>query len=317
MKNRIIFVILVSILALCITPFLGAIPLSFMEVFTDSRTQLIFVSLRIPRVILGFVIGGGLALCGLCFQAILKNPLAEPYTLGVASGSALGAAIFIHFGWSFSFLFMSGLTISSMIGALLTMTVLFSQYRVSIYPFKLLLFGIIINFFCGSLMSLLQALGSMNDNFRLGRWMMGSLENASASAMWLIAPIIFILNILIWILSPRLNLLATGVDIAKSRGVNIITTLRLFYCLVGLMIGFMVSFCGPIGFIGLIIPHFTRLLFGTDHKLLCPIAFLLGGCLLVLADTAARTLFSPAEIPVGIITALIGAPFFAWALSRK
>lgn len=306
-----------SAFTLCIAPLFGAIALNFSEIWSDSKTQSIFFSLRIPRVVLGFVVGGGLALCGLCFQAILKNPLAEPYTLGVASGSALGAAIFIHFGWSFSFLFMSGLTISSMTGALVTMAVLFSQNRVSRYPFKLLLFGIIINFFCGSVMSLLQALGSMSDNFRLGRWMMGSLESASASAMWLIAPIVFILSVLIWGLSPRLNMLATGTDIAKSRGVNIITTLRLFYSLVGLMIGFMVAFCGPIGFIGLIIPHFTRLLFGTDHKLLCPIAFLLGGCLLVLADTAARTLFSPAEIPVGIITALIGAPFFAWVLSRR
>jgi len=304
---------LFTLIILVITPYLG-----LSDHLTPAIQQKILMDIRLPRLLLAFIVGAGLAVCGLVFQAMFHNPLATPFTLGVASGASLGAALSVFLGVGFDFLGLSSTTLFAFIGALVTIRFVYgiSSMRTGFSLHTLLLTGIAISFFFSSLILLIQYLNDLPDAYRLIRWLMGSLSIVGYDAIWQLLPFIVVAVAVIFYLSHELNLLTTGDDIALSRGVNVRKTRFLLFVTTSLCIGAIVSLCGPIGFVGMMVPHICRLLIGQNHRWLIPASCLFGGSFLIICDTIGRLLIAPAEIPVGVITTLLGGPFFLWLLIR-
>lgn len=316
---------LLSISSLIIAPWFGLESVSWHDIFLkDSVQSTIFWEIRLPRVLMAWCVGAVLAICGMCLQAILQNPLAEPFTLGIASSSALGASLYIHLGLNFAIADFAGLSIMAFIFAISSSLFIFtlSQRRAikhnSQQNTQLLLMGLMLSFFCSAIIMLLQSIGEINNGYRLMRWMMGAIELTSFSTLAYVLPFWIIGIALIVLLTPRLNLLALGENLAKMRGLNTRLTTLSIYLICSLLLSLLIAFCGPIGFIGLIVPHAVRQLLGQDHRFIWQAILALGGGLLVIADTFARTVISPAELPVGVMTSMIGAPiFFALLLKNK
>lgn len=311
--------VLIWIAALVATPVLGPRILGLGEVMRDEVAATIFWSLRLPRVLLALLAGGTLAIAGLALQSLFRNPLAEPYTLGIASGAALGAVLSLQlesFGWTVSF---SALAIASFIGAMLVSLAILglamSGYGRDVST--LLLAGIAISLSCSALILFVQYMADMTKTFRMVRWMMGGLAVVGYDeVLWLLPWALAGLGVLL-LLRWDLNLLLTGEELAASRGVDL---KRLRFGVLGTasaMIAAMVAVTGPIGFVGLIVPHILRRWIGQDHLFLIPACFLGGGAFLALCDLGSRTIMAPAELPVGVLTALLGGPFFLWLLSRN
>jgi len=280
--------------------------------------------LRFHRTLLALIAGSGLALAGLVFQAMFRNPLATPYTLGVASGAAFGAAVClqttIQIGLPSLVLFKTIPTVSlgAFFGASLAMGIVLalSRYRDTSSE-QMLLAGVAVNFFFSSMIVLLQYLSAPHDAFQILRWTMGGVQNATPADWYRLAPIVLLLMLFLSLQSRTMNVFVTGSDRAKSLGVNVRRFRTMLFVVTSLVVGAIVSATGPIGFVGLIIPHVARLLSGPDHRLLIVSTGLLGAIFLAGCDTMGRWLFYPAELPVGIITSLLGAPFFLWLLLRK
>lgn len=309
---------LLSLSALLITPFFGLENFSPKMLWEDlPAVHNIFWNIRAPRAITAWLIGAMLAISGMVFQAILRNPLAEPFTLGIASGSALGAAIYIHSGITFSIWLFSGLSLAAFIGAILITSLIYTLNKNALESVsRLLLVGIILSFFCSSLVMVMQAIGRPQDSYRLMQWMMGTIANVGYNEIASLLIIMSISTVIIALFTPKLNLLSAGHTIAITRGIQPSFVFIPLFFLVSLMMGAMIAISGPIGFVGLIVPHIARKLIGNDHKYLWIAVIFLGGFILVLADLIARLLFSPSELPVGVITALLGAPFFILILIK-
>jgi iron complex transport system permease protein len=261
-----------------------------------------------------------LALSGMSFQALFRNPLATPFTLGVSSGAALGAAIFIRLGIAFTFLGISGTSFAAFGGALLSVLLVYglTKLKGGFSTSTLLLAGIAISFFFSSLILFIQYVSGLTHSFRIVHWMMGSLTMADYGAFGNLLPFLATGGLLLAFLHREMNLFMIGEDIAVSRGVNVGLVKKLIFLAASLMVGGVVAVCGPIGFIGMMSPHICRLLVGADHRFLMPATLLFGGTFLTLCDTLAHIAPSGAEIPVGVLTALLGGPFFIWLLmSRK
>lgn len=315
------------VLALVITawaPFWGikSIPLRALWGAVNDYTLVeILWRFRIPRVLMAFLTGAALATGGMVFQALFRNPLATPFTLGVSSGAALGATICIQCGWSFSLLGVSSISLSAFAGAVLSILIVYlltTRGRYGTSTATMLLAGVALSFFFSSLILFLQYTSDLSRSFRMLRWVMGGLEGiVSYRDLLNVFPFVVAGCLIVWYLLLDLNLLSTGEDFAFSRGVNVAQAKLLLFFGVSMMVGAVVSVCGPIGFVGLIGPHVARLLVGPDHRYLYPLAWLFGGTLLVFCDALARTLIAPAELPVGILTALLGGPFFLWLLLKR
>lgn len=322
MKNKpvvLLMLLCVSVAVLLITPFLGTteIPLSVLLGDQTHRTEwTIFWDMRIPRVYSAFISGAALAISGMTFQAIFRTSLATPFTLGVASGASLGAVLYIQTGLSLMLFGVSGISIASFLGAILTILVVYglARYRQGMSIQTMLLAGVAISFFCSSLILCLQYLNDFTQSFRAVHWLMGGLDGADYQALYNILPFVAVGGMVIFYFAQELNLMRVGEEIAISRGVSLKKTHKLFFLTTSLMVGSVVANWGPIGFVGIMVPHLCRLLVGSDHRFLTPATFLFGGVFLTLCDTLARTLFAPVEIPVGIITSLLGGPFFIWLL---
>ena len=312
-KKVLALITLFTLIILVITPYLG-----LSDHLTPAIQQKILMDIRLPRLLLAFIVGAGLAVCGLVFQAMFHNPLATPFTLGVASGASLGAALSVFLGVGFGFLGLSSTTLFAFIGALVTIRFVYgiSCMRTGFSLHTLLLTGVAISFFFSSLILLIQYLNDLPDAYRLIRWLMGSLSIVGYDAIWQLLPFIVFAVAVIFYLSHELNLLTTGDDIALSRGVNVRKTRFLLFVTTSLCIGAIVSLCGPIGFVGMMVPHICRLLIGQNHRWLIPASCLFGGSFLIICDTIGRLLIAPAEVPVGVITTLLGGPFFLWLLIR-
>jgi iron complex transport system permease protein len=304
---------LFTIFILAFVPYLG-LP----DYLPPAVQQQILIEIRFPRIFLAFIVGAGLAVCGLVFQAMFHNPLATPFTLGVASGASLGAALSVFFGISFSFFGLSSTTLFAFGGALITIRFVYaiSCMRTGFSLHTLLLTGVAISFFFSSLILLIQYLNDLPDAYRLIRWLMGSLSVVGFDAIWQLLPFVVLAIAIIFYLSRELNLLTTGDDIALSRGVNVRQTRLILFVITSLCVGAIVALCGPIGFVGMMVPHMCRLLIGHNHRWLIPASCLFGGSFLIICDTIGRLLIAPAEIPVGVITTLLGGPFFLWLLVR-
>ncbi|MBI4875907.1 MAG: iron ABC transporter permease [Acidobacteria bacterium] len=273
---------------------------------------------RLPRVLLSLVAGGALAVAGVLFQALLRDALATPYTLGISSGASLGAVMAIAFGWQ-GVAGLSGIWSAAFAGAgaalFLVLGIASEGRRLS--SFTLLLAGVTINSICLALILFLQNLASFGQSFAIVRWLMGGIEAVDYSSIgWLAALVLPLCGFVFW-RAREWNLLAVGEDWAMARGVSTSRLLLAGYFAGSLIAGSVTALTGPIGFVGLIVPHALRLRFGADHRLLIPCSFFAGAAFLTLCDTAARTLLAPAELPVGVITALAGGPFFIWLLRSR
>ncbi len=316
------FLLAAAVTVIIFAPFIGANTLSFKEVFdiqSGSVDAKIFWQMRLPRVFIAFLAGATFALCGMVFQSLFRNPLVDPSTLGVSAGASFGATVYIWLGVSFTILGISGISLFAFVGALLSLYIVWSLSRIrhgsSIS--KMLLAGIVVSFFFVSLIMLVQYLSNINQSFRITRWLMGGLFVYGYEPLWNVLFFSLAGFAVIWYFTRELNLLTTGEELAISRGVDVAILINVLFLLISLIIGCMVAVCGPISFVGIIVPHICRLLTGSDHRFLTPATFLFGGIFLTVCDTFARTVVAPAEIPVGVITAILGGPFFLWLLRDR
>ncbi len=309
-------VLLVAVIA---APLIGSAHIDYSRAFAGvSPDREILFYVRIPRVLLALLAGGTLAVTGVLFQAILREPLAEPFTLGISSGSSLGAVLAICFGWD-RFFGIPATWVSAFTGAaatlLLVLAIAFERRRVS--SFTLLLAGVSINSIAMATILFLHNVATFSQSFAITRWLMGGLDAVEYRILGGLAAVLLpVIAVLFW-RARDWNLLAVGEEWASSRGVHSTRMLVAGYVAGSLMTGSVTAFTGPIGFIGLIVPHALRIAFGADHRVLVPCSFLLGAAFLVVCDTVARTILSPTEVPVGVITAMLGGPFFIWLLRSK
>lgn len=277
--------------------------------------RLILFDIRLPRILLAAMVGYALALGGVIFQALLRNPLADPFILGVSSGSAFGAILGIMLGFGFTL----GVPAMSFAGALLTIAVLLriGARRMGMESTTILLTGVIINAFFTAIIMFFISVTTDARLHSMLYWLYGDLSQAQSGHLLLIGPVLLLVTLVLYRFATRLNLLTAGEDTALQLGVDVERSKRILLLVVSLLIGTVVAFSGLIGFVGLIVPHLTRMLVGSDHRLLIPLAALGGACFLVAADTLARTLVSPSELPVGVISAFLGAPFFIYLLRTR
>jgi iron complex transport system permease protein len=297
-------------------PLVGSQPVSLEDVLRGEPTAAaIFWQLRLPRVLLALLAGAGLAVSGLAFQTLFRNELAEPYTLGIATGAALGAVLSLRLEEAGLLLGMPLVSLASFVGAIgATALVVGLAWRRQGSTATLLLAGIAVSLSCSALILFLQYLSDSTQTFRMVRWMMGGLSVVGYGEVLWIAP--WVLGGVAVLLALRwdLNLLLLGEELAASRGVDLVRLRLRVLGISALMIGALVAVAGPIGFVGLMVPHMLRRWVGHDHLYLAPACLLGGGAFLAACDVAARTVMAPAELPVGVLTALLGGPFFLWLL---
>jgi cobalamin transport system permease protein len=285
---------------------------------SDPTSRAIVLDLRLPRTLLAVIVGGGLAVSGAAFQALLRNPLAEPYILGVSGGAAVGAVAAVVTGVATTAAW--GLPLAAFAGAVLAIGLAFwIALRVGrgFDTRVLLLAGVVLGAFFNAVILLLLTYTDIESFRSAVFWMMGSLSTASWPVVAIVATHVVPLSLILVLLARALNILAAGEETAVFLGVRVEAVKIAVYAMGSLIVAASVALCGVIGFIGLIVPHALRLLWGGDHRLLLPGSFLAGGAFLLLADSAARSVASPAELPVGVITALVGVPLFVLILTRS
>jgi len=313
-------IIALAAAACCLTaPFLGMETISPGDILTGNGSELIadiFWRIRVPRVLIAFLAGAVLAVSGMTFQALFRNPLATPFTLGVSSGAAFGAALYVRLGLAFPVLVTDGQSLFAFAGAALALGIVYglTRLRHGFSTATMLLAGVAVSFFFSSLLLFIQYMSDFTSSFRIVRWLMGGLEIVGYRPVLTVLPPAIIGGAVIALMVRELNLVSVGENIATSRGVDTARIKTVLFAAVSLMVGTVVSVTGPIGFVGMMSPHICRLLVGHDHRYLMPVSVVFGGMFLVVCDTIARTVIAPAEIPVGVITALLGGPFFLWLL---
>lgn len=280
-----------------------------------DSARLILLQIRLPRILLAGLVGYALCLGGVVFQALLRNPLADPFILGVSSGSAFGAILGIILGFGFGL----GVPAMSFAGALLTLLLLLAigTRAMGMESSTILLTGVIINAFFTAIILFFISVATDAKLHSMLFWLYGDLSQTSYAHLGLIFPVLLLASVVIYGFAGHLNLLTAGEETALQLGVDVERTKRIVLVVVSVVIGTVVAFSGLIGFVGLIVPHLARMACGSDHRLLIPVASLGGACFLIAADTLARTLISPSELPVGVITAFLGAPFFIYLLKKK
>lgn len=279
----------------------------------------ILMQVRLPRVLLAFLVGACLAAVGVGLQALLRNPLADPYVLGISSGAALGASVAILLGLTGSVLAFSALPLCAMVGGLLSVLVV---YRIAAsYGYlpmhTLLLAGVILNAIFSALVMFVTSIMEPNRSFGMMSWLMGTLTAPDYPALLVLACYLLVGTLILFRQAPSLNLLTLGEEAARSLGVEVEAVKKAVFFTSALLTGAVVSVSGMIGFIGMVIPHAIRMTAGADHRLLFPASALVGGMFLMAADTVARTLLAPGEVPVGVVTALAGGPFFIYLLMAR
>ena len=281
-----------------------------------GTSEIIMVQIRFPRVLMGFFVGASLAAVGVTLQALLRNPLADPYVLGVSSGSALGVSLGILFGIGSTFLLLPILPLFGFVGGLLALLLIYrlAQSKGRLPVHSLLLAGVILNAILTAFIMFITSIMEPNRSAGLMAWLMGSLTAPGYPALGIFLMYVVCVFAVLMHKAQLLNVLTLGEDTARSLGVDTEGTKKQLFALTALLTGAIVSVSGMIGFVGMVVPHAVRLLIGSDHRLLLPASALVGGMFLAVADTIARTIMAPAEIPVGIVTALAGGPFFLYLL---
>jgi iron complex transport system permease protein len=315
-----------AVAAILIAPLIGSTHISLRRAFDPAvpfgenvDAQIFFVA-RLPRTLAGALVGSMLASAGVVFQGLLRNPLATPFTLGVSAGAALGAMLAITFGWSFAWAGIPAAPAASFIGSLAAVAIVYALARArhsGMSTNVLLLAGVTMNAFFSALILFVQYFADFAETYRILRWLMGDLDISSYEPLLTALPLVLVsFGVFAWLARP-LNLLSLGEESAGTHGLNVTRAQRAAFVSASLATGAAVSVGGPVGFIGIIVPHLVRLLVGSDHRLVLPASALFGAAFLIACDVVARTAMSPLELPVGVITALIGGPFFLWLLVRK
>lgn len=317
---------LVALAACLLAPLVGGTAIGLRRVFDrtlpfeDNLDAQIFFIARLPRVLSAALVGAGLSLAGVVFQALLRNPLASPDTLGVSAGASLGAMLAITFHADFTVAGISAVPLASFAGSLGAVAVvhgLASARGRGATTMVLLLAGVTLTAFLSAVVRFVQYVADFTETFQTTRWLMGSLDVASYAPI-VAATVPTVLALAVLAPLPRvLDLLSIGVDSAAARGVDVIAVERRALVSASLLTGAAVSLAGPVAFVGIIVPHTIRLIVGADHRLVLPAAGFFGATFLIVCDLGARTLFSPLELPVGIVTAVVGGPFFLWLLFRS
>ena len=281
----------------------------------DDPVRLIIFKIRLPRILLAGIVGFALSLGGVTFQAILRNPLADPFILGVSSGSAFGAVLAITFGLSFSL----GVPVMSFIGALLTIYLVMTlgARKMGMESSTILLTGVIVNAFFTAIIMFFISTSADDRLHTMLFWLYGDLSQGQYTQLLIVTPFILLAAIILYCYARDFNIITTGDEIASQLGVDVDRTKKIGLLTVSLIMGLVVAFSGLIGFVGLIVPHLARMAFRSDHRMLIPVASIGGAVFLIAADTLARTLVSPSELPVGVITAFLGAPFFLILLRKR
>jgi iron complex transport system permease protein len=285
-----------------------------------KNEEMIIWNIRLPRVLLAFCIGASLALAGAAFQGLLRNPLADPYTIGVSTGASLGAVLVLFFQVSIVGLGSFTLPVVAILFGLISLLIVFGLVRLSSKSLAIetiILAGIIVSAFIGALVSLIISLSDRESMTQIIYWLYGSVGMRGWSHIQLILPFMLIGSFILIYHYRELNALALGEDAADHIGVDVKKGKTFVLIGASLLTGAAVAVSGSIGFVGLVIPHFVRLVTGPNHRHVLPLSMLVGGAFLILADLMARTIIAPKELPIGVITALIGAPVFALLLIRE
>ncbi len=281
----------------------------------DAMLETIIWQIRLPRVFLATLVGAALSLGGLVFQALLRNPLAEPYILGISSGSGIGAIIGILMGLSP----FPGVSVAAFGGSMATLLLLLfmTTGKTMLKKNILLLSGVMVNAFCAAFIMFLISITQDDRLHNIIFWLMGDLSMADLPQIWLLSAVVIPLAVLIFCLSNAMNLFLMGKELAQTMGINTKVITAILLVATSIMVSATVASCGPIGFVGLVIPHLLRLIIGPDHRVLVPACMLGGGAYVVLCDILARTLPDQGEMPAGVITAMIGAPLFIILLKKS
>jgi len=324
--NRVFWVLMLGGILLCVVIFSLAvgpagIPVKkIIPILLEGKGTVeynILFDIRLPRIILGFAIGGGLSLAGIILQGMFRNPLVEPYTLGISGGAALGVSLNIIFG-----LYKIGVLTLPFFGflgaAAVIMLVYFLNMRKGVVKLQgLLLNGVMISFISSSLIMLIMSLSRSEDLHGIVFWIMGSLEEPDWAIIKITVFVTLTLLVVSYLFCLDLNAFSLGEEEALHLGVPIERTKRLLFIIASLLTGFSVSVAGMIGFVGLVVPHFVRMFVGSDHRISLIAAFLAGGAFLIFCDTLARTIIAPLELPVGVITGILGGSLFVYALTKR
>ncbi|MBL0219392.1 MAG: iron ABC transporter permease [Myxococcales bacterium] len=286
-----------------------------LDALTDGTFEAKILAVRMPRVLAALLVGGALAGAGCALQALLRNPLAEPFTLGISSGSSLAAVLAIRLGVEGAF-GGAGVGAAALFGAIATLLVVWRLARVgsALPPATLILAGVTLSMFCSAASVLIQYTSDFTEVSRMLRWMLGGLDSMQLSTVKYAALPILGGLVILALHGRALNALAAGPEVAASLGVRVARTTSVVFFLASLLVGAAIAVAGPIGFVGLIVPHALRAILGPDHRLLIPASVFGGAVLLTICDTLARTVTAPAPLPTGAVTALLGGPFFVMIL---
>jgi len=316
----------VALAACLLAPLVGTTSISLARAFdrsipfADNLDAQIFFLARLPRVLAGAVVGAALAAAGVVLQALLRNPLATPFTLGVSAGAALGAMLAISAGAAVGIGALSPVPLASLTGAFVAAAIVYTLATKPGRPMStavLLLAGVTLNSFFSALILFVQYMSDFAEAYRTVRWLMGDLDVGGVAPIAAVLPLVVLAFALFAVLPSSLNLLSVGADTAATRGVDVARTQRIAFFGATLATSAAVALAGPIGFVGIVVPHLVRLMTGVDHRITLPASALFGAAFLVGCDLVARTVLAPVEVPVGVVTAMIGGPFFLWLLVRK
>lgn len=318
-RNSLTLSVTVFLSAALLLPWVGEGPISFARVLHHKSPDYgILMQLRISRTLLALVAGGALSLAGALFQAMLRDALATPYTLGISAGASLGAVSVIAAGWE-TILGIPATWIGALIGAfsVLALVIGGSFKRRQISAFSLLLTGIAINSVCAAFIIIFSSFAGMSRSFSIARWLIGSIDATSYGSLAALAIVVTITSIVILKQARNWNLLAVGEQWAASRGVRVGNLLGTGYVAGSVLVAGSIALTGPIGFVGLIVPHLVRSRISPDHRILMPCVFFFGGALLALCDALGRIIMPPSEIPAGAVLALIGGPYLVWVIRQR
>jgi iron complex transport system permease protein len=315
-------IILVTAMGVCCL--VGTEPVSLKAVFAQkvpgqsNPDYEIFVKIRLARVILAVIVGAALACSGAVFQGLLRNPLADPYILGISSGAGLGAMIAVMLGVQWTLWGRSPIAVFAFVGAVSTVALVWSIGRVAgkYHVTGLLLAGVVVNAFFSALIMFLTSIANSSQIQTTLFWLMGNMTEETWDVLWFSGGLVSTGVVGLFFLAPKLNAICLSDSDARSLGIHVTAVRVCAFGMAAMITACAVSLSGLIGFVGLIIPHAIRLVWGPDHRVLIPLSALVGGMFLVLADTLSRVIVAPAQLPVGVVTALVGGPMFIGLLIR-
>ncbi len=315
-KYKILIFFFLTVIVSIGTLFVGNGDFEYSRIFEESAEYTIFWNIRVPRLLLAFFSGGVLSVSGMVFQAIFRNPIASPFTLGIASGASFGATLYITLGFPLVVYNFPVIVISAFFGALISVFIIYSislLYK-NFDSQIMILTGIVISFFFTSIIMFSQYVTDYTNTFKITRWTMGGLDIVGYDGLLVIVIFSLLGFIAILYYVNDLNLISIDEELSISRGVNVTRVKKILFLTTSLMIGAVVSITGPIAFVGIIGPHIARRIVGNEHKSLSVVSVLTGALLLIICDSISRMIMWPVELPVGIVTSIVGGFFFIWVV---